>query len=267
MNRKEQIECLKNEVCKKFGRTVEVSSDFSALSLSIQETTSESVSPSTLKRIFGYVKYGAEPSVATLSILSRYVGYAGWSDFCEKRTGEDSKVQGRTGRRLPIWMIALFSTVAMAAACVVIIVLKPRDVPKLDSLAGRKDTLVVLSEGDPVEIPVKDPVQIKYDSVLCKCLSESKIQCDTVLAQYGKMDIVDYWHYVNKEYSRIVFTDIKKLVEEEVGKTFPDEVECEIYGSEIFSKCRDYCVNKLFVDFPKDELQAAFDRLSYNKDS
>ena len=64
-----------------------------------------------------------------------------------------------------------------------------------------------------------------------------------------------------------MFTDIKKLVEEEVGKTFPDEVECEIYGSEIFSKCRDYCVNKLFVDFPKDELQAAFDRLSYNKDS
>ena len=81
-DRKRHIENLKKEVLRKFGRTVEASADFDTLSIAIQQSISETVSQSTLKRVFGYVKYDAEPSATTLSILSRYAGYAGWSDFC-----------------------------------------------------------------------------------------------------------------------------------------------------------------------------------------
>ena len=81
-DKKRHIENLKKEVVRKFGRTVEAAADFDTLSMAIQQGISETVSPSTLKRVFGYVKYDAEPSATTLSILSRYVGYAGWSDFC-----------------------------------------------------------------------------------------------------------------------------------------------------------------------------------------
>ena len=81
-DRKRPIENLKREIGLKFGRTIESAADFDLLSIAIQQATSETISPSTLKRIFGYVRSDAAPSATTLSILSRYVGYTGWSDFC-----------------------------------------------------------------------------------------------------------------------------------------------------------------------------------------
>ena len=77
-DKKRHIENLKKEVVRKFGRTVEAAADFDTLSMAIQQGISETVSPSTLKRVFGYVKYDAEPSATTLSILSRYETQTEW---------------------------------------------------------------------------------------------------------------------------------------------------------------------------------------------
>ena len=66
-DRKRHIENLKREIGLKFGRTIESAADFDMLSIAIQQATSETISPSTLKRIFGYVKSDAEPSATTLS--------------------------------------------------------------------------------------------------------------------------------------------------------------------------------------------------------
>ena len=66
---------------KKINHTLESPRDFEYLSEQIQETTNEYLSPTTLKRLFGYIPQTSEPRVATLSIIARYAGYKGWQDY------------------------------------------------------------------------------------------------------------------------------------------------------------------------------------------
>ena len=76
-----EITRLKEAVAGTFGKTLDSPTDFDALALSIQGKTGEYISPTTLKRLFGYVKPATIPRTSTLSVLARYVGKAGWSDF------------------------------------------------------------------------------------------------------------------------------------------------------------------------------------------
>lgn len=76
-----EITRLKEAVAGTFGKTLDSPADFDALALSIQGKTGECISPTTLKRLFGYVKPATVPRTSTLSVLARYVGKAGWSDF------------------------------------------------------------------------------------------------------------------------------------------------------------------------------------------
>lgn len=55
--------------------------DFEALSVKIFEETNISLSVSTLKRIWGKVKYNSSPNVATLNTLAQFVGYENWRVF------------------------------------------------------------------------------------------------------------------------------------------------------------------------------------------
>lgn len=115
---KKHIETLKNEVREKFGRTIESASDFDALSLDVNLKTGENISASTLKRVFGYVKYDAAPSVTTLSILARYAGYEGWSDFRMPK-------QNRRRNRRNIIAVSLFGILSVIGLVLVIHFLFP----------------------------------------------------------------------------------------------------------------------------------------------
>ncbi|GGB13849.1 hypothetical protein [Puia dinghuensis] len=55
--------------------------DFDTLSDRIFEKTSVRLSISTLKRIWGKVRYDSSPTTATLNALARYAGFEGWRDF------------------------------------------------------------------------------------------------------------------------------------------------------------------------------------------
>ncbi len=55
--------------------------DFEELSFQIQEKTSEVISATTLKRIWGRVAYDSNPSRHSLDALSIFLGYASWRDF------------------------------------------------------------------------------------------------------------------------------------------------------------------------------------------
>lgn len=55
--------------------------DFDVLSDRIFERTAVRLSVSTLKRIWGKVKYDHSPTTATLSALARYAGFDSWRDF------------------------------------------------------------------------------------------------------------------------------------------------------------------------------------------
>lgn len=58
--------------------------DFDELSDRIFTKTSVRLSVSTLKRIWGKVKYDHSPTTATLNALARYAGFDGWRDFLSK---------------------------------------------------------------------------------------------------------------------------------------------------------------------------------------
>lgn len=77
-----EIEYLKQLIAQTYGAPVETSSDFERLSNTIEETLKQSVSVSTLKRLWGYVSMAPKPRMSTLDILCRYVGRKDYRQLC-----------------------------------------------------------------------------------------------------------------------------------------------------------------------------------------
>lgn len=63
--------------------------DFEELSERIFEKTKVSLSSSTLKRIWGKVKYDSSPNLATLNALAQFAGYESWREF--RNNGSEKK--------------------------------------------------------------------------------------------------------------------------------------------------------------------------------
>lgn len=76
-----EIETLLDRVEEKYGKKPETTSDFEELSYYLGYEKYGSVSASTLKRLWGYVSDTRQPRVATLDLLSRYVGFRSFSHF------------------------------------------------------------------------------------------------------------------------------------------------------------------------------------------
>ncbi len=56
--------------------------DFDLLSSRIYARLHIQISTTTLKRLWGYLSSDSQPREGTLSILSRFLGYQGWEDYC-----------------------------------------------------------------------------------------------------------------------------------------------------------------------------------------
>lgn len=81
MNKKTALQLLREEVEKKAGRKMMTPKDFDFLSESIFEEIHTRISPSTLKRIWGYLQNDNTPRSTSLNILANYVGYDDWDSF------------------------------------------------------------------------------------------------------------------------------------------------------------------------------------------
>ncbi len=55
--------------------------DFDRLSDAILEKTGACLSVTTLKRVWGKVRYDSSPTITTLNVLVQYLGYPNWHDF------------------------------------------------------------------------------------------------------------------------------------------------------------------------------------------
>lgn len=88
-----EIKVLLMKVESRFGQ-IRTSVDYQHLSEDIEKNTSEIISESTLKRLWGYVAYDSKPRMSSLDVLSRYVGYPTFSDFCESVHGDPQFVSG-----------------------------------------------------------------------------------------------------------------------------------------------------------------------------
>lgn len=86
----EYVKILKQRVEQRWGREVTTPASIHALILDIKSVTGDSLSLSTIKRLWGKVSWQPVPSETTLEILSRYVGYEGWNAFCAAVDGRNS---------------------------------------------------------------------------------------------------------------------------------------------------------------------------------
>lgn len=77
-------ELLKKEVERIVGHELREARDFDELSLLLIKGTRERLSPTTLKRLWGYLKNeNVKTRPHTLDVLARFVGYKSFDDFCE----------------------------------------------------------------------------------------------------------------------------------------------------------------------------------------
>ena len=90
------IEKLKQMLKLQFGRDMETPADFSDLSDDIRvKLKCSSISATTLKRLFGYIKYDKCISLSSLSLLARYLGYSGWNAFCMNYKSESDFISNQ----------------------------------------------------------------------------------------------------------------------------------------------------------------------------
>ena len=74
---------LKQEAERAFGRKLKEARDFEELSHLLLSHTRERLSPTTLKRLWGYLKNEeVQTRPHTLDVLARFVDYKGYEDFC-----------------------------------------------------------------------------------------------------------------------------------------------------------------------------------------
>ena len=88
MNKDPHIQDLLRCVEEKIGRKPDSPTNFDYLAIRVHQVTGESVSVSTLKRMWGYVSYTSQPSTTVLSVLSRFVGHRDWESFKASCTEE-----------------------------------------------------------------------------------------------------------------------------------------------------------------------------------
>ena len=87
-----EISELKKQIEDLLKRKVKTPNDFIFLSGAIWERTRQTMSPTTLKRLWGYIDGADETRNSTLEILSRFLGYDNWDDFLKsisKNNGSD----------------------------------------------------------------------------------------------------------------------------------------------------------------------------------
>lgn len=74
---------MREKVHERYGRRLATTTDFESLSMTVENEIKERISTSTLKRIWNYISDVSSVRESTLDILSRYVGFNGFSHFCE----------------------------------------------------------------------------------------------------------------------------------------------------------------------------------------
>lgn len=72
---------IKEKIEAKYGKRIRYSKDCDALASDILHQTKQSISGSTVKRLFGFVKSTQEPRIYTLDVIAVYLGYGSFDEL------------------------------------------------------------------------------------------------------------------------------------------------------------------------------------------
>ena len=75
---------IKSKIEEQYGSKIRYSRDCDALSANIFDKTKQTVSGSTLKRLFGFVKGTQEPRTYTLDMIAEYLGYNSYDELLKE---------------------------------------------------------------------------------------------------------------------------------------------------------------------------------------
>lgn len=90
-----EIIALKNAVQERFRHSLETRADFSLLAADIERITHDHLAENTLRRLWGRISGYNTVFTRTLDVLSRYLGYNNFKDFCivlQKTSGRESEI-------------------------------------------------------------------------------------------------------------------------------------------------------------------------------
>ena len=93
---------LRADIESAIGKAVETPKDFDHLKTLIQSRAGESLSTSTLKRLWGYLPSKNDPSLHTLNILSHFLGYMSWKQYQETATDNSQESDPVLARHLNV---------------------------------------------------------------------------------------------------------------------------------------------------------------------
>ena len=95
------VTLLLEKIEEQLGRKMMTPKDFDFLAVQVFEKTRQSISVSTLKRVWGYVSSKGAASETTLDLLSNFAGYDSFFQFCQQTietpAPEESLPSGRFG--------------------------------------------------------------------------------------------------------------------------------------------------------------------------
>lgn len=75
---------------QKFGGTIRYPKDCESLSIAIKQACKKHISPSTLKRLWGFVKKVEQPRRYTLDVLANYIGFKDWETCLNYSRSQDN---------------------------------------------------------------------------------------------------------------------------------------------------------------------------------
>ena len=137
--------------------------DFLALSEKILESTGVQLSGTTLKRIWGKVKYQSIPNTSTLNTLVHFLGYENWLSFKASHSIEGSNPTKTHPTEEPsrkaIFLKALAFGGILFVAVTIISFIYGGNTPKLSS----DDLEKTVFTSQPVTIGIPNTVVFKYD--------------------------------------------------------------------------------------------------------
>lgn len=85
---RECIELLKQHIEQTIGQLVTTPKEFTQLAEKIFNRIHVQISPTTLKRIWGYLDEPVAPRLSTLNFLAQFLGYSNLISFCESTNGQ-----------------------------------------------------------------------------------------------------------------------------------------------------------------------------------
>jgi len=76
-----EIRCLRQDIERKLNRHLRTPYDFEFLANEVRTLLHEHISPTTLKRLWGYIAGAETTRLSTLSLLAQFLGYTDWDAY------------------------------------------------------------------------------------------------------------------------------------------------------------------------------------------